>query len=203
MRFIRRHIYFIVLILFVVYWLPFLFVSSCSISRICSKADELPASEAVIIFGTLVGRDREISPLMRERLEAGIAVFQKGRAKKLVVSNMKNAAGVMAAYLNDRGIPRHAVEIDPEADKTPDTCRFERRKHPEGRSVIFVSSGFHLPRLLYQCRLEGVDGAAFPAENAGVENYEGDSLFTVITTRLYRYFREAALTWLAVLGIYS
>ena len=198
----KKSLIFILALLFTLYWLPFIYISVSGHSKIISSIDELPVSDAVLIFGTLVGKDRSVSPLLKERLESGIKILRQGKSSRIVVSNMKTASKVTARYLYERGVDPELVEIDPLADDTPDTCRFERKNHPEKRNVIFVSQGFHLPRLLYQCRKAGVKGTAFPAEKLEIQGREEYTPFTKIRTRLFRYTREAGLTWLAVLGIY-
>lgn len=184
------------------FWLPFLVIKQAASDSIAGSIDELPESDAVIVFGTLVNDSNTVSPLLRERLEAGIRIIEKGRAKKIVVSNMRTASEVMARYLYSRNINPEIVEIDNEADDTPDTCRFERKKHGSARKVILLSQGFHLPRLIYQCGKTGITGTAYPAEKNRITTTERDSLMTRIYVRSIRYIREAGLTWLAVLGIY-
>lgn len=201
-RFTYRTIILTFLTAMVLYWLPFICITVSGQPGITSSIDELPAVDAVLVFGTLVGKDLNITPLLKERLEAGIEILRSGRSRKIVVSNMKTASMVMARYIYEKDIERGLVEIDPLADDTPDTCSFERRNHPEKRTVIFVSQGFHLPRILYQCRQAGVEGTGFPAEKLHMEGREEYPLITRITTRVYRYTREAGLTLLAVLGIY-
>lgn len=202
MRKKRTAMFIIIIILFnLLYWLPFLLIKNISDKHIVHTIDRLPDSDAVIIFGTLVDNRGTISPLLRERLEAGIQILEKGRARKIVVSNMKSASDVMAGYLYSRGIKPELVEIDPEADNTPDTCRFER-KHHRGRRIILVSQGFHLPRVSYQCRKAGITGTAFPAESIDITDRSTGHIAEIIYIRCSRYIREAGLTWLAVLNIY-
>lgn len=181
-------------VMLIIYWLPLIFISFSASGRTFSSVDRLPESDAVLVFGTLVGKDLSVSPLLKERLDTGIEILRRGRSKKIVVSNMETASGVMARYLYENGIDPDLVEIDPLADDTPDTCRFERRNHPENRRVIFVSQGFHLPRVLYQCRKTGVEGTAFAAEKLHIEGRREYPLTTRISTRIYRYTREAGLT---------
>ncbi|HPS56866.1 MAG TPA: YdcF family protein [Spirochaetota bacterium] len=197
-----RTILLTLLTVLILYWLPFIYITVSGQPEIISSIDKLPASDAALVFGTLVGKDLNITPLLKERLEAGIEILLRDKSRKIVVSNMKTASMVMARYMYEKGIDRELVEIDPLADDTPDTCRFERRNHPEKRRVIFVSQGFHLPRILYQCRQAGVEGTGFPAEKLHIAGREEYPLITKVTTRVYRYSREAGLTWLAVLGIY-
>lgn len=190
------------LILIIIYWLPFGVILFSSQSHIISSIAELPDSDSVIIFGTLVNEFGEITPLLRERLEAGKRIFEEEKSKTIVVSNTHEASSVMARYLHEQGIPESLIEIDTQANKTPDTCAYEKQKHFESRKIIFVSQKFHLPRLLYQCSKLNVRGVAFPVENLNTTDRSEYSLLTKIFVRTSRYTREAGLTWLAFLGIY-
>lgn len=189
-------------ILVILYWLPFIIITLSNQSNIVSFVDQLPNSDAVIIFGTLVNESGDISPLLKERLDAGKAILESGKAKKIVVSNTEVAANVMANYLFTHSINKNLVEIDIQADKTPDTCAYEKENYPEKRKLVFVSQGFHLPRLLYQCNQRNVQGIAFPAEVLTTIDRSGYSFLIKLQIRTGRYIREAGLTWLAFLNIY-
>lgn len=193
---------FILFVLLVIYWLPLGIIMLSSQPNVISTIDELPDADAVIIFGTLVNDSGDISPLLKERLDAGKAILEAGRVKKIVVSNTKDAANIMTQYLYDHGVESDLVEIDARADKTPDTCRYEVENHPENRKLIFVSQGFHLPRLLYQCNQLDVEGIAFPAEALKTIDRSEYTFLTKLQVRTIRYIREAGLTWLAFLNIY-
>ena len=187
-------------LLFVTYWLPFLFIWADSLPK--ENIEALPPSDAVIIFGTLV-RNSKVSALLKERLDAGIAIYDAKKAKNIVVSNMAKAATVMKHYLINNGIPAKNIILDTTAEKTPDTCRNEKRKYPQQRKLIFVSQDYHLPRISYQCNKLGVLAVTFPAENIQKNRASLFSSVEVFSIRLKRYFREAGLTWLAVLNIYT
>ena len=192
----------IFLSLALIYWLPLGIVILIGRQNIATTIDELPDSDIVIIFGTIVNDSGEISPLLKERLEAGKAIMEAGKSSKIVVSNTEGAANVMATYLYNKQIPSDLVEIDTHADKTPDTCKYEKERHPENRKLIFTSQGFHLPRLLYQCNQLGVKGIAFPSEMLNTIDRLEYSFLTKFKVRTIRYIREAGLTWLAFLNLY-
>ncbi|MCK4635894.1 MAG: YdcF family protein [Candidatus Moranbacteria bacterium] len=197
----------IIAILIVIYLLPLQIITLTTKSKIIPTINQLPESDAIIIFGTVV-RENKISPLLKQRLEAGEKIYHSSRERfqtvpHIVVSNTESTTKVMAEYYHNKNIPSDSIELDVQAEKTPDTCRYEKQQYPNGRKVIFVSQGFHLPRLLYQCKKLGVEGIAFPAEKLDNTNKSDYSLFTKITVRTERYFREAGLTWLAVLNIYK
>lgn len=192
----------IIVVLIVLYWFPFIIIVLSGRPNIVANIDQLPSSDAVIIFGTLVNESGDISPLLKERLHAGKAIVEAGKVNKVVVSNTEAAANVMADYLFTQGIDRNMVEIDIQADKTPDTCAYEKNQYRESRKLIFVSQGFHLPRLLYQCNQLDVRGIAFPADALKTSDGSEYSFITKLQIRTIRYIREAGLTWLAFLKIY-
>jgi len=195
----------LLLLLLFVYWLPFLFISVNSHPQ--HKIENLPVSDAVIVFGTLVrfdpAKSHNISPLLKERLDASIAIYKAQKTKQIVVSNTKNAAIVMQQYLLQNGIIAKDIILDTTAEKTPDTCRHEKQIHPQQRKLIFVSQGYHLARINYQCRRLNVTATSFPAENIRNLRASTFSSFNIFFIRTKRYFREAGLTWLAFIGFYK
>ena len=197
----RRRWYLLLFLLFL-FWLPFLIVSAVLQPRIFSTLESLPKADAALIFGAHLTDKKELTPLLFERVEAGRILLEKGYVESLIVSNTPVAAEVMRLYLQEQGVGLQFIEIDHQAAFTTDSCHAEKKKFPQGRTVIFLSQGFHLPRLLYQCRQAGVSGIGFQVEALGLVDRSKSSIFTRLTTRGRRYTREAALIWLAVLGIY-
>ncbi len=197
----KRRLFISIIFFIFIFWLPFLLIKVTTSSKIVDFIGDLPKSDAVIVFGAIV-RGGEISPLHQERLDAGKEILFK-KTDKIVVSNMEKASNAMKGYLLEKGVSSEMIEIDSKAEKTPDTCRFEKNNHPEGRIVIFVSQGFHLPRILYQCEKIGVEGIAFPAENLEKNKKSQYSIFTRFFIKSKRYIREAELMWLVILGVYK
>lgn len=184
----------------IAYWLPFAVIWFQYPAH--KTLDSLPSSESVIVFGTLV-RNGVVSPLLKERLDASIAIYLNHKAKNIVVSNRKKASHVMQQYLLNNNIPGKDIVLDITAEKTPDTCHYEKQQHPKQRKLIFISQGYHLYRIQYQCKKIGVIAAAYPAEKIRKKRPSTLSSFNVFSVRFKRYFREAGLTWLALLNIYK
>jgi SanA protein len=189
--------------LLILFWLPFFFIKLTTQSKIINSISQLPTSDAIIIFGANVTPQKTPTPILQERLDAGKTIFDANKGNKLVVSNAKLGADIMAQYLTEQNISPELIEIDPQADKTTDTCKYEKQQYPNARKIIFVSQGYHLPRIIYQCQKIGVDGIGFPAENIESIDRSQYSLFTRLSIRTQRYAREAWLDWLAVLNIYK
>lgn len=186
-----------------VYFLPLIFFKIKYSSQIKHSLNNLPKSEAVIIFGTLINENGEITPLLQERLDAGIKITESDKSEKIIVSNTERASIVMKSYILTQEISENSIEIDGQANRTPDTCRYEKLKHPENRKIIFVSQSFHLPRLIYQCKKVGVEGIGFAPEDLNLIDRSQQPFLTSTSIRTQRNFREAGLFWLAILGIYE
>lgn len=196
---VKKNILKAFIILIIVFWLPFLSISFFYQEKIIKNIDQLPTSDVVFLLGTVVNASGDISPLLKERLEAGKRIYEEEKAQKIVVSNTENAAQVMAKYFIDAGIAEEAIEVDINAVTTLDSCRYESEKN---RSVIFISQTFHLARLLYQCAGEGIDGLAFAPEGLDIIDRSAYTIGTKVQVRVKRYLREAGLTWFVLLGIY-
>lgn len=184
----------VLVMLFALFFVPTAIMRLTHPMVLPSNADQ---ADAALIFGAVV-RQSTISPLHRERLDAGITLLSEGKVKHLVVSNRAKAAQVMRDYLLGQGVDAARIEMDIAAERTPDTCEYEIAK-AEPRSLIFVSQKFHLPRIALQCRLVGLKGQLVIADD---QDRPSPGLATLIRVRGKRLFREAFLTWGALLGTY-
>ena len=144
-----------------------------------------------------------MSPLLKERLDASISVYKHKKVNKIVVSNTKYAAKVMSQYLQNSSISSKSILMDIHAEKTTDTCKYEKKNYNASRKLIFISQGYHLPRIAYQCKKIGISATLFPAETIHKNRKSFFASWDVFTTRIKRYLREAGLTWLALLNIYT
>lgn len=153
---------------------------------------------AVLVFGALV-RQGQISALHAERLDSAADLLRRGTVERIVVSNAARASEVMRDYLLENGVPEAAIDVDPNAPATPDTCVNETARNAP-RSVILLSQSFHLPRIAYQCANVGVTGqylAATPTADRA-----GTGPLRTAWIRAWRHTREALLIWTEIFGVY-
>ena len=78
-----RKTFLTLLLLFILYWIPFGIIFLKAESNIISSINRLPDSDVTIIFGTLVNDGGDVTPLLKERLEAGKAILESGKSKKM------------------------------------------------------------------------------------------------------------------------
>lgn len=155
-------------------------------------------ADAALIFGALV-RSEAVSPLHAERLDTAVALYETGKVPVLVASNATRASEIMRDYLIQAGVPAGAIELDGQAQATPDTCVAEAARD-EPRQVVLVSQAYHLPRIALQCRRLGVEGQYVKAVRQDRDPEVG--ALTLLRVRGIRYTREAVLIWAELTGQY-
>ncbi len=182
------------LITLLLFWGPWLYLRYTTPLLMPS---EVASSEAALIFGAIVRND-QISPLHAERLDAAIYLYENRKIEKIIVSNAKSAAGTMRRYLISQGIPEQIIEMDIQAIRTPDSCIHENAIG-NGRSVIFISQKFHLPRIALHCAPYEFEKQYLIADSP---TRAQSSIGQKLRIRTARYIREAALSWSILLRLY-
>lgn len=165
--------------------------------------ESIPTHEYGIVFGARVNKDTQLSDAARERIEAAVLLYKQGKIKKLFISgdNRNNAeADAIAHYAVQRGVPEADILIDRFGIDTNDTCRHFAAI---GNEAIIITQGFHLPRTLLMCERSRIQSTGLAVENLGILQSRGDNWFKIYQIRIFRFFREAFLTWLYLLGLYD
>ena len=154
------------------------------------RGDILPPEEVTprpvaIVFGAGVYPGGRLSPVLAERVETAVALYQAGKVQKLLMTGDNsiptyNEPWHMADYAIRLGAPEKDIAFDYAGRRTYDSCW--RAKHIFGLDeVVLVTQRFHLPRALYLCRSLGLDAVGVAAEG---RRYR-------LGTRLWFSLREA------------
>jgi vancomycin permeability regulator SanA len=171
--------------------------------KIHHQVDTIPVQEFGVVLGAWVKEDHTLSDVTRERVEAGIQLYKAGKVSKLFFSgdNRSNQqAQAMADYAVENGVNPNDVIVDKLGIDTNDTCKHFAKI---GNKAVLVTQGYHLPRTMLMCETSQIDVTGLAAEELDILSNRGDNLFQVYITRIWRSTREAALTWLFLLGIYD
>ncbi len=167
------------------------------------QIDAIPAQEFAIVFGAWVKDDHSLGDVTRERVEAGIRLYKSGKVKKLFISgdNRSNQqAKEMANYAIANGVNPNDIITDKLGIDTNDTCKHFAKID---NKAILVTQGYHLPRTMLMCETSEIDVSGLAADKLDILSRRGDNLLQIYVTRAWRSTREAALTWLFLLGIYD
>jgi SanA protein len=190
-KFIWRSALVLGLFVFVGLSLPKLIVLLFAAPRTFSMED-VPQTRVAIVFGAGLLRDGSAGPVLRDRVETAVKLYQQGKVDKLLMSGDNsfveyNEPKAMRQYALDLGVPDEDIILDYAGRRTYDTCH--RAKHIfQVNSAILVTQSFHLPRALFLCNW-------FDVESTGVE---ANNHYFLKRSRIYWNTRELFANFQAV-----
>jgi vancomycin permeability regulator SanA len=151
--------------------------------------EQVPDAPVGLVFGAGLAPGGAPSTVLAQRLDLGIALYRRGKVKRLLLSGdntdrYHNETIVMRRYVLARGVPPQDVLADMAGVSTYDSCH--RARNVFGvEQVTLVTQAFHLPRALFIANSLGMQAWGVAA---------GDS-----SRRLWRYeVRELASRALAL-----
>jgi len=150
------------------------------------ELDGAPTAPVAIVFGAGIRGDGRLSPMLRDRMDTAISLYQADKVRKLLVSGDNrfvdyNEPGAMYDYAVARGVPPADVVRDYAGRRTYDTCY--RAKAIFGvTDALLVTQRFHLPRALFTCHNLGINAAGVSADR------------TVYRSNAYYGLRDAIAT---------
>lgn len=130
--------------------------------------EKIPAKYTAIVFGAGLRKDSTPTSILADRLDAGIALYQAGKAKKILVSGDNRRHGydepeAMKRYLLEKGIPPQDIFLDYAGFDTYSTL-YRAHKVFQVQDAILVSQQYHLDRALYIGKHLSMDVVGFPSD---------------------------------------
>ena len=137
--------------------------------------------EYAIILGAKVHEGGVLSDMLRDRMDAGIALYRDGSVKKLLLSGDDSGkwgeVTFMKEYAMQNGVPEEDILIDGEGFSTYESL--SRAKTVFGiEKLVIVTQKYHLYRALYI------------AEDMDIEASGCDAALHSYAGQLYRELRE-------------
>ena len=133
--------------------------------------ESVPQAQVVIIPGASVVKRRP-SPILAERADVAIKLYNKGKVSKILVTGDDDEllhydeVTPVRKYLIDAGIPAEDIFLDHAGVDTYSSMY--RTVHVfNAKSAIVVTQDFHLPRALYIARHMGLDTYGVVANGQG------------------------------------
>jgi SanA protein len=167
-KFIWRSALILGLFVFVGLSLPKLIILLFAAPRTFSVED-VPQTRVAIVFGAGLLHDGSAGPVLRDRVETAVTLYQQGKVGKLLMSGDNrfiehNEPEAMRQYALGLGVPDKDIVLDYAGRRTYDTCY--RAKHIfQVDSAILVTQSFHLPRALFLCNWFDVESTGVEANN--------------------------------------
>ena len=113
--------------------------------------DSAETADAAVILGTTVNEDGTLSERLKQRVDCGLKLYNKGRVQLLIVSGGLGKEGFyegdkMKEYLIDKGVPASRILVDNYGNNTRATAdNVLKLKDSLGiNSLIVVSQYFHI-----------------------------------------------------------
>jgi vancomycin permeability regulator SanA len=162
--------------------------------RASAVSGDFRPADAALVLGARVWANGRPSLFLRQRVEAGAALYERGLVPHLVLSGAgNNREGLDETEAMWRtalkfGVPKHALSRDPNGHDTRASALNARDKQGVA-SVIVCSQEFHLPRAMWLCRSVGLEAqGAYPPVLMRQHTARG-------------YVRELPATWKAAVEI--
>jgi SanA protein len=138
--------------------------------------EALPPKTAVLVLGSRILRDGP-SPVLRDRIDAGILILESGKGAKLLLSGDHGQANydevnVMRRYvLNNSPVYEEDIFMDHAGFSTYDSM-YRARDVFEVTDLVIVTQKFHINRAVYIARALGLDavGLALDEDRFGARN---------------------------------
>lgn len=130
---------------------------------ILSETDcaELEDADCILVLGCAVWNNETLSPMLRDRVTTGLALYQDGVSEKLLMSGdhgRENYDEVnhMKQFFVDAGVDPEVVFLDHAGFSTYESM-YRARDIFGIKKVVIVTQGYHLYRAIYIARALGVE----------------------------------------------
>lgn len=148
------------------------------VSRVGSKyilsPDKVPESDAIIVLGAYVYPNGRLSDMLKDRVDTGLEVYNKGKGKKLLLSGdhgqtTYDEVNSMKNYVKSKGIKAEDIFMDHAGFSTYETM-YRARDVFKAKKVIIITQEYHLKRAVYLARSLGIDAYGVVADK---QDYRG------------------------------
>ena len=141
-------------------------------------------ADCILVLGAGVYSGGQPSPMLSDRLDYGISLYENGSAPKLLMSGDHgrtdyDEVNVMKEYAMERGVPSQDVFMDHAGFSTYESL-YRARDIFEAEKIVIVTQEYHIYRALYI------------AEKLGLEAYGVSSDPREYAVQWYRDLREIA-----------
>ncbi|SCJ44812.1 vancomycin high temperature exclusion protein [uncultured Clostridium sp.] len=131
-------------------------------------------ADCVLVLGAGVRGDGAPTPMLKDRLTQGIALYQVGASDRLLMSGDHGTpeydeVNAMKQFAVDSGVPSEKVFMDHAGFSTYESV-YRAQAVFQAKKVIIVSQGYHLYRALYVADALGLEAYGVTAD---LQPYQG------------------------------
>lgn len=131
--------------------------------------EDVPSARIAIVFGAGLLRDGSAGPVLSDRMQTAVALYQGGKVEIILVSGDNrfveyNEPEAGRQYALEHGVPNEDIVLDYAGRRTYDTC-YRAKNIFSVDEAILVTQEFHMPRALTLCNWFGVRSVGVEAVN--------------------------------------
>ena len=135
---------------------------------IYSNITKIPTAETVIILGASVHADGTLSPILKDRVDTAIKLYEMKKVTNFLVtgdhrSDDYNEVAAIVGYLEEKGIDKNLIISDHSGLDTYDSM-YRAGKVFDVQNAIVVTQKFHLPRAIFIASNLDLDYRGFAAD---------------------------------------
>lgn len=161
-----------------------------------SSDTNIPQAQVAIVLGASV-EDNEPSPILAERANGAIKLFDDGKVSKILVTGDNattnyDEVNPVQRYLLAAGIPPQDIFLDHAGFDTYSSM-YRAKEVFDATSAIVVTQDFHLPRAVFTARALGLNAYGYNAGSASIWDYlreipaSAKALLDLATRRVPQY----------------
>ncbi len=143
-----------------------------------TEAEDLSDVDYILVLGASV-HGREPSPILRNRLDTGIALHKSGVSDKMLMSGdgsgeYYDEVGTMQLYAAEAGVAVEQIYLDSLGLCTYDSVKRAKEVY-DAESVVIVTQRYHMYRALYVAKKLGIEAygvASDTGSDTGGEHQE-------------------------------
>jgi uncharacterized SAM-binding protein YcdF (DUF218 family) len=125
-----------------------------ALARPLERRDPFATADAIVILGSPLRSDGGLGPILEERVRAGVELWRRGAAPRIVMTGGRNPrarhdgteADAMAAFARGLGVPADVLSVERESRYTMENALRTAPLLEGCRSVWVVTTPFHLRR---------------------------------------------------------
>jgi SanA protein len=145
-----------------------------------SAIHDIEPADCALVPGALVYGSGQLSWVLRDRVDYGIALYNAGKVKKLLLTGDHgqkdyDEVNAMKDYAMAQGVPQDDIFLDHAGFSTYESM-YRARDVFRASRVIVVTQEFHLSRAVYNARQLGLDAEGVASNPRRYGNETKDAL---------------------------
>jgi SanA protein len=171
---IIRSLIVIALAIIIGIWTINSYIYHTTTSKIYNDIDLLPYANTVIVLGASVHSNGKLSPVLKDRVDTALRLYEKGKVKRFLLSGDHrvddyNEVKAMKNYLLCLNVPEAHIITDPGGLDTYDSMS-RSQEFIDTKHAIVVTQEFHLPRAIFIAKNLGLNYFGYPANSEAFDS---------------------------------